>query len=100
MMKLLPTVDAAFASLLQQERQLHGTNQLDQKPLLNAVDKQANFSSAFHGRDRGRDNRSGKGREPLEENVMESNALFVEKWVTLLIPAIRSMACPLTLSNA
>ncbi|XP_016195385.1 uncharacterized protein LOC107636382 [Arachis ipaensis] len=62
MMKLLPTIDAAFASLLQQERQLLGMDQLDQKPLLNAVDKQANFPSAFHGRGCRRDNRSGKGR--------------------------------------
>ncbi|QHO11483.1 Retrovirus-related Pol polyprotein [Arachis hypogaea] len=62
MMKPLPTVDAAFASLLQQERQLLGTDQLDQQGLLNAIDKQANFSLAFHKRGRGRDNRSGGSR--------------------------------------
>ncbi|QHN85734.1 Retrovirus-related Pol polyprotein [Arachis hypogaea] len=60
MMKPLPSVDIAFSFVLQQERQLLGNDSFDSKPLLNAVERQTNYTPSLTPRGRGRDIRGGR----------------------------------------
>nr|XP_025612059.1 uncharacterized protein LOC112705445 [Arachis hypogaea] len=61
MMTPLPSIDTAFALLLQQERQVLGTDSLGSPVLINAVDQNATYNLSWNGRGKGRDIRGGRG---------------------------------------